>query len=191
VASLRAAVEGTHFSRYEGHPLYRTAVGPMLSLMLVGPQLGLGRAALDYVIEKAGARPVAYTAYARQSDSVGFQIQIARAAAKVETAHLHAYRAAEDIDAAARRGVHLDVPTRARVRADCAVTLESINEALNQLLFAHGASSFSSTSPLQRIWRDSNIAARHAVTLPELNYEIYGKVLLGLEHRVVELTPAL
>ena len=46
-------------------------------------------------------------------------------------------------------------------------------------MFAHGAGSFAQVNPLQRIWRDSAVAARHAVALPMVNYEIYGKALLG------------
>jgi len=46
-------------------------------------------------------------------------------------------------------------------------------------LFAHGAGSFAQVNPLQRIWRDSAVAARHAIGLPLVNYEIYGKALLG------------
>ena len=190
VTSLRRAIAGDYIADYPDHPLYRAALGPALLVVLMGPQLGLGKAALDYVIANAGTKSISYTQYARQADSVAFQLQVARAAAKIDTAHLHAYRAAADIDDAARRGIDLNAFTRARTRADCAVALESINEALNTLMFAHGAGGFASANPLQRIWRDSNIAARHAVTLPDLNFEIYGKVLLGLENKVIELTAA-
>jgi len=188
--SLRDAVNNPRCDEYREHPLYRAALGPVLALSLVGPQLGMGRAALDYVIANAGLKGIAYTGYPRQADSVGFQLQVARAASKIDTAHLHAFRAAADIDDAARRGDDLDASARGRVRGDCAVAIESITEALSILMSAHGASGFASTSPLQRIWCDSNIAARHAVLLPEINHEIYGKVLLGLADRVSEVTPA-
>jgi 3-hydroxy-9,10-secoandrosta-1,3,5(10)-triene-9,17-dione monooxygenase len=42
--------------------------------------------------------------------------------------------------------------------------------------------SFADASPLQRLWRDSSTAARHAVVLPEVNAEIYGKALLGVPY---------
>jgi alkylation response protein AidB-like acyl-CoA dehydrogenase len=66
-------------------------------------------------------------------------------------------------------------------------TLESTNEAINMLLFAHGAGSFAESNPLQRIWRDSNAVARHAFSLPEVNYETYGKALLGIEEQISPL----
>jgi len=190
-ASLRDAARNSSRDEYREHPLYRAAPGSVLSLALVGPLLGMGRAALDLVIARSRSRGIAYTGYARQADSVSFQLQLARAASKIDTAHLHAYRAAGDIDDAARLGDELDISHRGRIRSDCAAAAESITEALNILMFAHGASGFASASPLQRIWSDANIAARHALMLPEINYEIYGKVLLGLEDRVIELTPTL
>jgi hypothetical protein len=42
-------------------------------------------------------------------------------------------------------------------------------------------------NPLQRIWRDSAVAARHVVTLPEVNYEIYGKALLDRDDQITPL----
>ena len=40
---------------------------------------------------------------------------------------------------------------------------------------------------MQRIWRDANIAGRHAVVNPNVNLEIYGKALLGVENDVTDL----
>ena len=78
----------------------------------------MGRAALEIVKEKAAKKPISYTFYTAQADSVAFQLQLAEAAMLIDTAHLHAYRAADDIDEAAARGVYPDFVTRARVRAD-------------------------------------------------------------------------
>ena len=38
-----------------------------------------------------------------------------------------------------------------------------------------------------RIWRDSSVAARHAVVLPVVGYEVYGKALLGREDHITPL----
>jgi len=46
---------------------------------------------------------------------------------------------------------------------------------------------FAEASPLQRIWRDSSVAARHAVVLPVVGYEVYGKALLGREDHITPL----
>jgi alkylation response protein AidB-like acyl-CoA dehydrogenase len=168
-------------------PLYRSALVPVLALVLVGPQLGLGQAALDYVISRAAKKPVSYTFFATQAESVGFQLQIAEAARLIDTARLHALRAADDIDDAAARGEYPDFLTRARIRSDTGYTAECVTKAIDELLYAHGAGSFADVSPLQRIWRDSATAARHAVVSPQVSYEVYGKALLGADDTITPL----
>jgi alkylation response protein AidB-like acyl-CoA dehydrogenase len=174
-----AALEGQYPTEHTEETLYRAAFIPVLALMLAGPQLGMGRKALELVTRKADAKPISYTFYTAQADSTAFQLQLAQAALMIDTAHLHAYRAADDIDRAAEAGVYPDLLHRARVRADTGWVVENIAKAIDTLLFAHGAGSFAQANPLQRIWRDSAVAARHAVALPAVNYEIYGKALLG------------
>src|SRR6202047_4461359 len=83
---------------------YRSPFVAILAIILVGPILGLGRAALDFVRQKAGTRTIAYTFFEKQSASVAFQLQLAEAAMMIDTAHFHAYRAADDVDTAAQRG---------------------------------------------------------------------------------------
>ncbi|MES2263979.1 MAG: acyl-CoA dehydrogenase family protein [Pseudomonadota bacterium] len=185
--NLNAAVQGDYPTEFKDEAAYRAAFVPVAALVLVGAQLGIGRAALKYVIDKAPQRAIAYTSFEKQSDSVMFQAQVAQAAQKIDTAHLHAYRAAEDIDDAARRGDKLDYLTRARVRADTGLVATEITEALNILISAHGAGSFAEASPMQRMWRDSNTAARHAVVMPAVSMEVYGKALLGVENTVTPL----
>lgn len=176
--SVSAALGGRYATEHTDEVLYRAALAPVLSLVLAGPQLGMGRKALELVKSKA-AKPVSYTYYTAQSDSVAFQLQLAEAAMMVDTAHLHAFRAAADIDAAAAAGTSMDLLNRARVRADTSRAVQQITQAIDLLLFAHGAGSFADVNPLQRIWRDSATAARHALVVPSVGYEIYGKALLG------------
>jgi alkylation response protein AidB-like acyl-CoA dehydrogenase len=182
------AILGEYPSENTGsEPFYRSALVPVLALVLVGPQLGMGQAALDYVISKAAKKPVSYTFFTAQTESVGFQLQIAEAARLIDTARLHAFRAADDIDQAAARGEYPDFLTRARVRSDTGYVAECVTRAIDILLYAHGAGSFADVSPLQRIWRDSATAARHAVVSPQVSYEVYGKALLGVEDTITPL----
>lgn len=188
VMRVPPAINGEYPTEYlDSESLYRSAFVPILALVLVGPQLGMGRAALDFVTSKAPHKPISYTFFTSQKDSVAFQLQIAEAARLIDTAHLHAYRAADDIDEAAVRGVYPDFLTRARIRSDTGLVAESITRAIDILLFAHGAGSFAEVNPLQRIWRDSATAARHAVVSPVVGYEVYGKALLGVEEQITPL----
>jgi alkylation response protein AidB-like acyl-CoA dehydrogenase len=187
VMSIPAAVEGEYPTEHGDEAFYRSAFAPILALVLAGPQLGMGRAALELVRGKAGSKPVAHSFFATQAESVSFQNRIAAAAMKIDTAHLHVYRAAADIDEAAALGHYPDYTTRARVRADTSYAIEHITAAIDMLMTAHGASSFAESSPLQRIWRDSAIAARQGAISPALSYEVYGKALLGVEEKITPL----
>jgi 3-hydroxy-9,10-secoandrosta-1,3,5(10)-triene-9,17-dione monooxygenase len=133
------------------------------------------------------ASPSRIRFFEQQTDSVAFQLQVAQAAMKIETAHLHAFRAASDIDEAAARGDYLDYTTRARIRADTGYIADHITSAIHSLVSAHGAASFADTSAMQRIWRDANVGARHAVVVPAVWYEVFGKALLGVEEKITPL----
>ena len=182
-----AAIEGNYPTEHTEEVLYRAALVPVLALVLAGPQLGMGRRALELVTKKAAGKTIAYTFFTAQAESTAFQLQLAEAALMIDTAHLHAYRSADDLDRAAAAGVYPDTLLRARVRADTGWALQHVTKAIDLLLYAHGAGSFAQANPLQRIWRDSAVAARHAVTLPAVNFEIYGKALLGRNDQITLL----
>lgn len=182
IHSVPKAIDNEYRTEHTDEVLFRSSFIPVLTIILVGPQLGMARAALRYVIEKAPQRAVTYTKFTRQTDSTAFQLQIANAATLIDTAELHVARAAADIDTAAAAGEKLPYLARARVRADTAYAIVKVREAIDALMSAHGASAFADASPLQRIWRDSNTAGRHAVIDPLVNQEIYGKALLGIPY---------
>jgi alkylation response protein AidB-like acyl-CoA dehydrogenase len=188
-ASVPAGIAGHYGTEHTDEALYHSALIPVLALILVGPLLGLGRAALKLAIEKAPKRAVSYTRLATQTESTAFQLKIAEAAMTLDDAILHAHRGADDIDGWAARRETMDYATRARVRADTGWTSTKVREAISLILDAHGAGGFAEASPMQRIWRDANTAGRHAVVNPLVNQEVYGKALLGIgpEGQVTDL----
>lgn len=176
------ALTGVYPGTTEDTPgVYRAGWIPVLNIILVGPQLGLGRAVLDRVVAKAGSKGIAYTSFERQSDSVAFQLDIAKAALLLDAADGFAHRATDEIDVPAEAGVYPDYLTRARNRAYVGWIVEHVARAIEMLLTAHGSGAFAEVSPLQRLWRDQAVASRHAFVLPALGYELYGKALLGRE----------
>ncbi|WP_405846550.1 acyl-CoA dehydrogenase family protein [Streptomyces sp. NBC_01518] len=187
IMSVPAAIEGRYPTEHTDEVLSRSAFVPILALVLAGPQLGLGRAALEYVTEKSSRKPISYTFYETQAESVAVQLQIAEAALRIDTATLHAQRAASEIDQAAQQGTYLDFTQRARVRADTGWAIQNVLEAINTLVSVHGAGSFADVNPLQRIWRDANTAGRHAVAAPTVAFEVYGKALLGIDEKITPL----
>ena len=112
---------------------------------------------------------------------------LAEAAMKIETAHLHAFRAADDLDRASSGGRHPDLTARARVRIDTALTAKYCREAVDLLVSAHGTSSLADSNRMQRLWRDVHVASHHAITEWQVNLEVYGKALLGVEPNITQL----
>ncbi len=187
ILSVAKLIAGEPPTPHRREALYHCAFVPAASLPLVAPQLGLAAAALAFVIERAPDRGIAYTVYEAQTTAPTVQIAVAEAAMLIDTAHLHAYRAAADIDEAAHAGRSLGYRERARIRMDVGHVARTAREAIRLLCSAHGASSFAETSPLQRIWRDSEVASRHALINPEIGAEIYGRALLGVTNGVTPL----
>ncbi len=187
IMSVGPAMEGDFPTEHTDELLYQSPLGPFFTVGMVGPQLGLGRAALEIVKEKAATKGVTNTIYTRQADSVAFQLQLAQASMHLDTAHFHAHRVTEDMDSAAQEGRKLDLLDRARIRADVGWAIENVVKAIDILLYAHGSGSFAEVNPLQRIWRDSEVASRHAGILPMVCYEVYGKALVGSDVRITHM----
>ncbi|MFD7438194.1 acyl-CoA dehydrogenase family protein [Streptomyces sp. NPDC059861] len=182
VLSVPAAAQGTYPRSFrQDEPLYSSVFGSMLLLCLVGPLLGLGKAALLAVEDAAAKKPLSFTVHARQADSVGVQIQVAEAALKLRTARLLAYDAVDLVD---RRSGALDHSGRTRIRAQAGYAAQQVLAAITTLLNVHGAGAFADANPLQRVWRDANVAARHAGLVPAVGLEAYGKTLLGVDEPV-------
>ncbi|MFF8729313.1 acyl-CoA dehydrogenase family protein [Streptomyces sp. NPDC015171] len=178
--SMGGVLAGAYAGRHEGEPRNAVAVSSMLALTVVAPMLGMAGAALELALATAARKPMALTVYARLADSPSVQLAFADAASLVDTARLHAYRAADDLDHAAAEGRELTVGERARVRMDTAVAAIRSREAVDRLVSVSGASAFALANPLQRIWRDLGTASRHGVVNPDLGREIYGRSLLGI-----------
>lgn len=151
VLSLPQAVEGHVATPFVDEALYRSAFVPVASLILVGPQLGLVKGALAGVLASlAKGKGISYTFYDKATDSGSTQINVANAASLIDTAELHMFRAAADIDAAAKNGEFPPFATRARVRMDVGVVATRAREAMDLLLTVQGAGSFAEVNPCSR-----------------------------------------
>jgi len=188
ILSVTKAIEGTYASEHSEEELYRSAFVPVLSLVLVGPQLGLAQGALELVkASLAKGKGISYTFYERSIDAGSTQVAMAEAASLVDTAYLHIMRAADDIDRAAAAEGYMDRLTRARVRMDVGYAARRCREAVDLLLSVQGAGSFAEANPLQRMWRDLETGSRHAVVNPLIAAEAYGREMLGLQEQVTPL----
>ncbi|MEU0227252.1 acyl-CoA dehydrogenase family protein [Streptomyces sp. NPDC006284] len=188
IMSVTGAVLGVYGTEHLDEPLYRSALVPVLSLVLAGPQAGLAQAGMDVVSASlAKGKGISYTFYERAAEAPSTQIQLAEAAQLIDTARLHMLRAADDIDAWAAKGEYMPFAIRARVRMDTGYVARRSREALDMLLSIQGAGSFAEASPLQRIWRDQETGSRHAIVNPAISSELYGRALLDIEEQVTPL----
>ena len=81
----------------------------------------------------------------------------------------------------AREGRELDLLTRARMRLDCAEGVRRCLDGVEILFHASGSSGIRLSSPLTRAVADLRAINQHGLLNLEMNRELYGRVLLGIE----------
>ena len=177
---LTAAIEGGYVGT-NTETSYRTMFVPSLFMNLVGPHLGMGRAALDFVIAESDKKSIAFTGYDRQASSTVFQYTIAKAAVHLDAAEALAEQVADEIYRTAERGDYHPYSTRIALRAKAGWIVDAVTQVIGELVTAHGSAGFAESSALQRIWRDQAAAARHGHTLSASGYEALGRVLVDRE----------
>jgi 3-hydroxy-9,10-secoandrosta-1,3,5(10)-triene-9,17-dione monooxygenase len=173
-------VESRYRTEHTDEPLYRAPFLPVGTVILGAPQLGLARAALDLTLEVLPKRSVKYTTYTRSVDAPTVQLAVAQAASMIDAAELLLHRCTTEIDELAEAGQTATRLQRARARMDTGHAISLSRSAIDKLLTVNGASAFGEFNPIQRMWRDSATASRHAFAEPEIGTEIYGKELLGV-----------
>lgn len=190
VISVTAAVEGGYLGE-NPEPSFATVFIPSLFMRLVGSHLGMGRAALDYVVSRADDKSIAFTGYEKQADSAVFQTSIARACILLQTAETMAGELADEIYDNAARNYYAPYRERIEMRAKAGWIVETITQMIDGLVTLHGSAGFADTCPLQRIWRDQATASRHGHTLAASGFEAFGKIILGREDAARKVLPVI
>lgn len=168
-------------------PVYRVPFASAASTDFLGPQLGMARAAQDLVREGLGERGFSGTVYQRAADSTTIQIAMAEAAYHIDVAEMLAFGAVKEVDKAGSEGTVPSLLQRARIKMHTARAVLHAREAVRTLVTVQGAGTFAESHPLQRIWRDSETASRHASTNPAIGAEAYGRALLGITETVTAM----
>jgi 3-hydroxy-9,10-secoandrosta-1,3,5(10)-triene-9,17-dione monooxygenase len=162
-------------------PIFRAPLLPTACSTVSGTAQGLARAALEAFHERLPGRKISYTAYAEQREAPLTHLQVAEATVKADEAEFHAQRAATLVDTKTGNGESWTTEERARVRLDMGAACQRAKEAVDVLNTASGGSSIYSQVPIQRIMRDVQVLNLHGVMHPNTNFELYGRVLCGLE----------
>jgi alkylation response protein AidB-like acyl-CoA dehydrogenase len=185
VAPLMPFIVGATDHLVDASHRYRNSLMGLFAIGLLGAQLGGADRALRYVIEHGPTRPVAASTYANQAQSPTFQLDLASASTLIDTAMLLAARLAATVDEDAAAGRNPGLISRARARMDSTQVAQNCRDAIDLLLTAHGSSSFNESNPLQRIWRDVNVAGRHAGFGMGIPHQLYGRALVGMDPRAI------
>jgi 3-hydroxy-9,10-secoandrosta-1,3,5(10)-triene-9,17-dione monooxygenase len=143
--------------------VYRESFAPTAIIAVAAPVLGMAQAALDLTLERINKSPkaIAYSFYDDLRKAPSMQHELAEAATLIEIAVLHVRRWCDDIAEAARAGEELPFTKRAQMRVDLGYVMARCREAVGLLLNVQGASAFAESNPIQRVWRDLEMASRH------------------------------
>ena len=159
---------------------HRCAPVPVLSIALTGSAIGIARQALADFPALIQGKTIAYTMDDQYSHPNTHRMA-AEAAMLIYEGERILYHCADQIDAAAMAGEEVPFLTRARMRLDCAQGVRRCLEGVEVLFKASGASGIRTSSPLTRAVADLRAVNQHGLLNLEMNQELYGRVLLGLE----------
>lgn len=182
ILPLPAVLQEQYASRLNADlPMYRAPLLGVAAATTVGTMLGLARAARETFMERMGSRKITYTSYDSQQQAPITHLQVAEAALKIDQAEFHAHRVADLVDAKGASGEPWKLDERARSRADVSAVADLGKQAVDIFAQASGGSSIYTSMPIQRIARDAQVFNLHALIYPSSGYELYGRVLCGLE----------
>lgn len=162
-----------------GIPLYRSAFLPVVSAVLVTPSLGAVRAMYEETLRQVPNRRIVYTSYDNQAASVSTQTRLAEAAMLIDEAEFHVARLGKSMDKWARLDRYMPFDQRALGRMDIGRGLDLCRDAANLLFAIAGSGAIARSNPMQRYFRDIHGAASHALQMPIVQYEVYGRMLLN------------
>jgi alkylation response protein AidB-like acyl-CoA dehydrogenase len=182
ILPLPAILQGQIASkRNASSPIYRSPLLPVASASSVGTLVGMAKNAQQSFLSRMPERKITYTGYESQREAPITHFQVAEATNKVDQAEFHAQRLATLVDTKAEEGTEWKLEERARSRNDVGATVRLAKEAIDIFATASGGSSIYSGIPIQRINRDIQAVNQHALMHPNTNFELYGRVLCGLE----------
>jgi indole-3-acetate monooxygenase len=165
--------------------LYAFPLFGLLALAIAGVALGISRGALDDVVELAraktptGSRRLLAERPATQADVARAEASLTAARALLHEAIGRAWETASE-----RREVPVDERAALRLAATHATTTAA--DVATAAYRLGGASAVYDGQPLQRRFRDANVATQHMLVAPP-TWELAGRLLLGLPTDATQL----
>ena len=178
-----ATFSGHRFAAWhDDEPGYRTSMRTVAQLGIVGPLLGLAEAGWDHILAMMNAgRPIIQTSYKDIREAPSYRLALGQARTAIDAGRFHVFRAADALDQAASGGRVLEIVDHSRIWGDASAATTNFRKAMDLLLDIGGTRSFATSNPMQRIWRDLEVASRHGLNNRLVNAERYALGLLELE----------
>ncbi|WP_254406897.1 acyl-CoA dehydrogenase family protein [Streptomyces sp. GMY02] len=142
---------------------------------------GIARGAYELFLERLPGRGITYTPWEDQSLHPLTQLQVATAANKITAAEALAEVWLELLQERADAGEQPTLAEKAIVRGQTAFAAQLAKEAVELLYTASGGSVIQRSVPFQRFHRDIQGFSLHALAQVNVNLELQGRVLLGLD----------
>jgi 3-hydroxy-9,10-secoandrosta-1,3,5(10)-triene-9,17-dione monooxygenase len=161
--------------------LYRAAFTPLAQIIIAFPALGAGLGALDVFMEQLPRRAITASPYTKQGEAPVTHLQLGEASAKIDAARMIIANAADEIERHAKSDLVMEQITQARIRRDTGFASRLIWEGIDILAGACGGSFANVAHPLNRIWHDARVASLHASLVPSTVFELYGRMICGLD----------
>jgi len=176
-----ACIRGDYKGGFQDQALYRCAFNPLDAIILKFATVGLGQAMLDEVLAQVPSRGILLTHYDRQAEAAVTHLQLGEASGRIEAARLMVAHCCAEVDAWAEKGEFMPFAERAKTRLYTGMAGQLLWEGVDLLAAAGGGSFARSGNRLSRIWQDVRTANMHAMANSASNYELYGRILCGLE----------
>ncbi|MEM8923560.1 MAG: acyl-CoA dehydrogenase family protein [Actinomycetota bacterium] len=162
-----------------GNDLARFSFFGLLACGVASTAMGIGRRAVDELIDLAGAKkPQGSRKLLRDRSEI--QTEVAKAEAMLRSAWAFME---QSVSSAWETAVAGDTPTveqRRSIRLSATHATHTAAEATRAMYTAGGGAAVYRTSPLQRCFRDVSVATQHAMVAP-VQYQVPGRLRLGVE----------
>jgi alkylation response protein AidB-like acyl-CoA dehydrogenase len=165
------------------NPYFNYPMAPVLSVNAGGTPLGIARGALETFMARLPGRAITYTNYTNKAEAPITHLQVGEAALKLDSAEAHVGLACAMLDD--HRGETMSMQSRVKSRTHIAYATGLAREMVDLLFFSSGASTIQTQVPMQRLQRDMQALANHAIMHAPTALELYGRVLCGLQPNTV------
>jgi len=170
-------------ARVHDAPIYRLPFASVVTIGTLSTVLGITRGAIESFTESTRDRMSiggATRGSTKVAESIQIQERVSAAAAWLDSAEVLIQTDIASFQQTVEAGESLTVEDRVRIRRDYALAADLCAKAVTAVFEGAGARGMHLRNPVQRAWRDVNVAARHVGLSWDINSLPFGRHALGL-----------